>query len=76
MSKPIRAITVIRTVEISDNFKRNHFGNEAVDSTDSPTLPEQTDPLVASMYAAFNTARRLAPRRRDSLQILISGILE
>jgi len=75
MFKLMRAMTVVRAVETG--LFRNEFGSAAIDTGDPDfPLPESTDPLVASIYSAFDAARRCAPRRQELVRVFTHGITE
>jgi hypothetical protein len=75
-SKFIRAITVVRTVEICRESKMvssSHKANYCVHPVDY--VLEQMDSSLASHHSEFNTAR-LASRRGQLMRILLNGIPE
>jgi hypothetical protein len=76
MSRPVHAITVVRTVEICRESKRdpnNHKANDCVDPVDY--LLEQMDSSIAAIYSKVDTSRP-ASRRGKLMRILFSGIPE
>jgi hypothetical protein len=73
MSRPVRAITVVRTVEICRESKRDpssHTANDCVDPVDY--LLEQMDLSVAAIYSEVDTTRP-ASRRGKLMRIPFSG---
>ncbi len=76
MSKPIRAITVVRTVEICRESKMDSSSpkaNNCVHPVDY--VLEQMDSSLASFHSEFTTARP-ASRRGQLMRILFNGIPE